>query len=96
MQFATASQKKDGCRRIVKLFLMSDSQKYDARLHIASFFVLSKIIKEPLILGFAGRDKDVRGRQIFNFHRTPEEEDVQDGDENVRGRQFLRFLYNVR
>ena len=31
-----------------------------------------------------------RGRQIFNFHGTSEDEDVQDGerDEDVRGRQF--------
>ena len=27
-------------------------------------------------------DKDVRGRQNFNFHWTPEDEDVQEGDRN--------------
>ena len=34
--------------------------------------------------------QDVRGRQIFDFHGTSEDEDVQDGelDEDVRGRQF--------
>ena len=36
--------------------------------------------------GSAGRD--VRGRQIFNFRGKPEDEDVQNRDEDVRGREF--------
>ena len=43
--------------------------------------------------GSAGRDGP---QQILNFHGTPEDEDVldgdRDGDEDVRGRQFLRVL----
>ena len=46
-----------------------------------------------------GRGEDFRGRQSFNFHRTPENEDVQDGDRDggrLRTTVFKIFIERPR